>query len=415
MYIWRTFATGIVALLICMGSGSAHAVNFVCAVDANLDADFADLGETSSCVSTAGGQLCPIDSALCDQPESCPLDSSLPCASGSCERPQSCSLYFSASGNDWYRCPGTGAIILNDKAACDSACVESAACTVAPPTCPLSGGGACMDTGGGTYQCSATSCVDLDLTPPEEFNIDDRVYVDDGARDLSGLCLDTIMIFSGRNMECKKAGVDTAYQTCCKDFDMITADSTGSISEMSLYGTAISGTYQVAAAAYTAYSATGTSAAAVSAAGETALVAFDPTTLAIAIAIAVAIDYFVNNCSQQDMETGSLNASGMCYEIGEYCTKSWPFTGCVQRAKTYCCFNSKLARIIHEQGRPQLTSFSTVDVNDCRGFYPEEFQYLDFSQIDLSEYYGDLRRASETDVQGNMEGTINDFMGNVVP
>ncbi len=413
MHIWRTFAAGIVALLI--NISPAYAVNFVCAVDANLDADFSDLGEISSCTSTADGQLCPIDSALCDQRESCPLDNSLPCVSGRCERPQSCNLAFSILGSNFYRCPVTGALVLNDKSGCEAGCKEAAVCTVAEPTCPLSRGGACMNTGGGTYQCSAASCVDLDLNPPEEFNIDDRVYVDDGTRDSSGLCLDTVMIFSGRNMECKKAGADTAYRTCCKDFDMVAGDSTGSISEMALYNTAISGTYQVASAAYAAYSATGSSAAAASAAGNTAIVAFDPTTLAIAIAIAVAVDYFVNNCSQQDMETGSMNASGMCYETGEYCSKSWTFSGCVQRAKTYCCFNSKLARIIHEQGRPQLTSFTTVDENDCRGFYPEEFQYLDFSQIDLSEYYGDLKRASETEMQGNMESAVNNFMNNMVP
>ena len=80
--------------------------------------------------------------------------------------------------------------------------------------------------------------------------------------------------------------------------------------------------------------------------------------------------------------------------------------GCVQKAKSYCCFNTKMARIIHEQGRPQLVSFGAdggwgVPVSpNCRGFTPDEFQYLDFSRIDLSEYFEDIQKDLSTKIQG---------------
>ena len=51
-----------------------------------------------------------------------------------------------------------------------------------------------------------------------------------------------------------------------------------------------------------------------------------------------------------------------------------------------------MARIIQEQGRPQLTTFGptgswgTPDNPDCRGFTPEEFESIDFAKIDFSEY-----------------------------
>lgn len=139
------------------------------------------------------------------------------------------------------------------------------------------------------------------------------------------------------------------------------------------------------------------------------MVAFDPTSLAISLAIVVVVDYLSQGCSQQDMETGLLNGSGYCYQTGEYCKTSWPFFGCVQRARTYCCFNSKLARIIHQQGRPQLRSMPPLGSNICRGFTPEEFQYLDFSKIDLSEYYGDLKTQSMSVIQGTIGDRIQKF------
>src|SRR3546814_20940144 len=94
------------------------------------------------------------------------------------------------------------------------------------------------------------------------------------------------------------------------------------------------------------------------------------------------------------METAMLDSSGMCHFIGSYCTSS--FLGiCLQKAHGECCFNTKHGRIIQEQGRPQLKAFNgnlwgTAKKALCRGFTPEEFHALDFSKIDLPEYYADI-------------------------
>jgi hypothetical protein len=48
----------------------------------------------------------------------------------------------------------------------------------------------------------------------------------------------------------------------------------------------------------------------------------------------------------------------------------------------YCCFDSLLARIIWDHGRNQLRTGTT----DCRGFTLEEFQKIDFNDIDYSEW-----------------------------
>ncbi len=66
--------------------------------------------------------------------------------------------------------------------------------------------------------------------------------------------------------------------------------------------------------------------------------------------VGLAMALFMKRCDQQDIMTSTFNDSRYCHEVGEYCIKKWPMVGCVQKAKSFCCFNSKLARIIHEQG-----------------------------------------------------------------
>lgn len=281
--------------------------------------------------------------------------------------------------------------------------------------CPM-GNYPCIDVGNGP-ECSANNCFDLGATNViETGGPSGDMYVDDGGRDANGNCQGVTMIFSGRAMTCQPPGKSNAYQNCCHNSSgEIYFDSTGSTVENALTNKAITATAQAAYAAYEAYSAAqaagassqAASQAATTAASDSLTVAFDPASLAIAFAIQLVLDYVMQACPQMDMETAMLNSSGYCIEVGEYCKTEWEFVGCVQEERSYCCFNSKLARIIQEQGRPQLPSmggFGTPENPECRGFLPYEFQALDFSRIDFSEYYNDLRH----ETQAVMENAIND-------
>lgn len=97
-------------------------------------------------------------------------------------------------------------------------------------------------------------------------------------------------------------------------------------------------------------------------------------------------------------------------EVGEYCSKYLKLGFakiCTQKKKTYCVFNSKLARIIHQQGRPQLgIAWGSAKAPNCRGFTPEEFQKIDFSKLDLSEFYGDLQAKIQTTIDAKIGTTI---------
>jgi len=102
----------------------------------------------------------------------------------------------------------------------------------------------------------------------------------------------------------------------------------------------------------------------------------------------------------------------MCVLLGEYCVKEW-FGGCVQEERRYCCFHSVLARVLHEQGRPQLSTFpngfGTAEAPNCRGFDPIEFQAIDFSKIDFTEYYGHLRTSTQSEMDERVTQGIEDY------
>ncbi|MDA8164666.1 MAG: conjugal transfer protein TraN [Desulfobacteraceae bacterium] len=120
-------------------------------------------------------------------------------------------------------------------------------------------------------------------------------------------------------------------------------------------------------------------------------------------------------CPQESIETAQAVRAGRAHYIGEYCREKIPLIGCIQKAKMYCLFNSKMGRIIQEQGRPQLKAFGpdggwgTPEAPDCEGFSPEEFQMLDFSGIDLSGLFGDINPAGAADVQTNVQNKVDEF------
>lgn len=293
-------------------------------------------------------------------------------------------------------------------------------CTAQPSgqyACPLGEQYACLvPTDGGTPTCSPNQCADPAVTPIVEVPpIDDPGTNPDGPVDAEGNCLGRIEIFSGRAMRCRPPGLSVTFASCCKDKGKIIKDGMGS--SVSSVGTKIAvakGVFNGMSAAFAAFRAGASAGQAASAGANALIIGFDPTSIAISLAINFMIEFLFNGCDQQDMEAAMLRSSGMCHEVGSYCTSS--FLGiCLQKARGHCCFNTKLGRILQEQGRPQLKSFNgdlwgTPKKPMCRGFTPEEFQALDFSKIDLSEYYADIEARGQTDLQVDMKDRIDAYL-----
>jgi hypothetical protein len=125
--------------------------------------------------------------------------------------------------------------------------------------------------------------------------------------------------------------------------------------------------------------------------------------------------FFQETCPNQSLTAAQAIAAGRAHYVGKYCRIDVWLIGCIQSANMYCTFNSKMARIIHEQGRRQLRKFGagggwgSPQAPNCEGFTPEEFQMLDFSKIDLSEIYGDITPLPNQQLQTDVEGAINAF------
>lgn len=322
--------------------------------------------------------------------------------------------------------------------------------------CPL-GNYSCLDTGDDSPRCSPNPCIDIAVAE-NDINIlpeKDPMLRDDGQIDSNGDCVGEIYVFSGKATRCRPPGMTVGYaNNCCDSSDPVLMDSkTGSKINSTI--SAISTIYEMAQVGYYSYQigagamaaaeiggqvvvynmASGTVAATYASGTATATgvmaaqgtatagaatttgtvtsglssyagALFNPATIAVAIVIMVVMKVmFGNGCSPEDIETAMFANSDYCHYLGMVCERRWSYIGCVQKAKRYCCFNSKMAQIIHEQGRPQLKTFGvdggwgTAKVPNCRGFTPQEFQQLDFSRIDLSEYFGDIQRDLSQKVQ----------------
>jgi conjugal transfer mating pair stabilization protein TraN len=95
-------------------------------------------------------------------------------------------------------------------------------------------------------------------------------------------------------------------------------------------------------------------------------------------------------CSNSEKMLDVKDRMGLCHFVGSYCTSS--FLGiCATVRHAYCCFQSKLTRILHEQGRPQIGKpWGAPKTEQCAGFTPDEFAQLDLSKMDFSEIYADF-------------------------
>ena len=110
-------------------------------------------------------------------------------------------------------------------------------------------------------------------------------------------------------------------------------------------------------------------------------------------AIAAAMHFYQGyaSCRAEDQRVAMMKGARLCKYLGTVCTNTTPGLGCTETEERYVCFNSRLARILNEQGRAQLgRGWGTPLEPDLRGFTAEELGSLNFSQMDLSEFVADV-------------------------
>lgn len=97
-------------------------------------------------------------------------------------------------------------------------------------------------------------------------------------------------------------------------------------------------------------------------------------------------------CTEDEFKLESNKQLKMCHFIGSKSKKALGVT--VSVTQKYCCFNSPLARIIHEQARMQSSvnkPWGGYSDADCSGFTMDEFEQIDFGLVDLTEWIAMLQ------------------------
>ncbi|MEF8736243.1 MAG: type-F conjugative transfer system mating-pair stabilization protein TraN [Candidatus Accumulibacter necessarius] len=260
--------------------------------------------------------------------------------------------------------------------------------------------------------CLGSNCFNTSYTNDADFAR--SMSLMEAARE-AGVYLDTtnMQVFKGESNKCR----DRLFKNCCY------SDSAGAgMTNQSLFGTGSRLVYDVLmnadnreflyqgmqallmsggfSGSFTTYGVTvainGTALPAGSAvlySGDGLVIAFDPWSLAIAVVIYIVMS--MSSCNEEEGKLAMKEGAGLCHSVGTYCSSCIRILGacvaCIEHTTGKCCFNSKLARIVNEQGRVQVgKGWGSGENPDCSGFSIAQLQSLDFAAMDLSEFYASI-------------------------
>ncbi|EGH1223430.1 type-F conjugative transfer system mating-pair stabilization protein TraN [Salmonella enterica] len=102
-------------------------------------------------------------------------------------------------------------------------------------------------------------------------------------------------------------------------------------------------------------------------------------------------DVGLAKCNSEEKALGEAKNNKLTVSVGEFCSKK-VLGVCLQKKRSYCQFDSKLAQIVQQQGRNgQLRiGFGSAKSPDCRGITVDELQRIKFDQLDFTNFYEDL-------------------------
>lgn len=124
-------------------------------------------------------------------------------------------------------------------------------------------------------------------------------------------------------------------------------------------------------------------------------------------------------CDAEELSLHERDANGLCSYIGSYCSAK-VLGVCTTKRKAYCCFESKLSRILQEQGRAQLNlPWGNPKTEQCRGFTMAEFARLDLSKMNFAEVYAEftdaVRLPHELDLAAEIQSDLQNLIESTQP
>jgi conjugal transfer mating pair stabilization protein TraN len=106
-------------------------------------------------------------------------------------------------------------------------------------------------------------------------------------------------------------------------------------------------------------------------------------------------DIGLAHCSSDEKALGQAKERLLTVDVGEYCSKK-VLGVCLEKKRSYCVFDSKLAQIVQQQGRQwQLgIGFGSAKSPNCSGINVAQLQALNFAIMDFKNFYADLENGS---------------------
>jgi conjugal transfer mating pair stabilization protein TraN len=122
----------------------------------------------------------------------------------------------------------------------------------------------------------------------------------------------------------------------------------------------------------------------------------------------LCISAHLGKCSEEEKDLYRSARDGKCHYIGKQ-------DGTFMTKHVYCCFPTKLARILQEEGRKQLgMGWGDPKKPLCQGLSFKQLTTLDFSQMDLSEFVEDFReKISEETLSKKLKKSLQEFSGKI--
>lgn len=95
-------------------------------------------------------------------------------------------------------------------------------------------------------------------------------------------------------------------------------------------------------------------------------------------------------CTSDELALAEMREKGLCHYVGSYEEKMLDLWKS-RDEHVFCCYPTKLSRVVHEEGRKQLKKgWGSPGKPNCEGFSFEEISQIDFSKMDLSEVFDHL-------------------------
>jgi conjugal transfer mating pair stabilization protein TraN len=121
----------------------------------------------------------------------------------------------------------------------------------------------------------------------------------------------------------------------------------------------------------------------------------------------------LSQCNADEIALAEMRSKGLCHYVGKKSEKTLGIK--TSDSHVFCCFNSKLSRVLQEQGRKQLgIDWGSAEDSKCSGFSHSQIEKLDFNKLDLTEMYEDVMDKVPGDIEGRLkkfEARLEDVQG----